>query len=664
MSIRLTRFVPLVTLCVGGLTAVAAQSPGGFGHERPIVTAGPGPYRLAIDVPLLAGAAPGATDLRLFDAANREVAYLLVRPAGADPVWRRGSVLTVAPTKKASGFEADFGEPLRIDRFRIGAVSAPFLKRVMLEGSGDRERWTLLVAEGTVFDLPDEHLQDLELPFVAGHYRYVRLTWDDTNSGRVPLPALVQARQVVENAPPPALRAPVVVERRPSEPGRSRYLVRLPGPRLPIAALILDVAPGHVLRDAEVTESRLAGLEAAPATLGRTTLRRAVVDGVTASNLRIPILRPAEPQIDLAIEDGDNAPLVLNGITAEFAELPWIYFESDGSPLVARYGGAGRAAPRYDLEAVRDRLRIDAVRDARWGDPRTIAVVEDRTPAPMPVEGAAIDVSLFRYVRDIPTGAAGLVALPIDAAALAESGGPDRGFGDVRVIDAEGRQVPYLVERRSEPLAIDLVLTPGTSTAVDTNGGRRSVYRVRLPFAGLPAASLVLATDARVFDRRVAVGIERPPDRRRREAWFEELAGGRWVQADRERAAAPLALPIRARETADLVVVVDEGDNRALAITQARLLLPSYRLRFFRQAGAPLRLAYGRDDLSSPRYDLALLAPQVLGVAATEVAAAAAAAPSAITPRSTAFASPLVFWGVLGLAVLVLLGFVVRLLGK
>jgi hypothetical protein len=166
-----------------------------------------------------------------------------------------------------------------------------------------------------------------------------------------------------------------------------------------------------------------------------------------------------------------------------------------------------------------------------------------------------------------------------------------------------------------------------------------------------------------VFDRRLVLGVERPPDRRRREAWFDVLGEGRWVHADRERAAPPLTLRVRSLDVTDVLVVVDEGDNRALTMAAPRLLLPSYRLRFYRPAGAPLRLAYGRDDLSAPRYDLALLAPQVLGVAAAEIAPAGAAV-AAPAPGPIALASPVVFWSVLGVAVIVLLGFVVKLIAK
>ena len=59
-------------------------------------------------------------------------------------------------------------------------------------------------------------------------------------------------------------------------------------------------------------------------------------------------------------------------MTAEFAELPWIYFESDGTPIVARYGSDVRQPPRYDLEAVRASLRIEKTCEAGWGEARAI----------------------------------------------------------------------------------------------------------------------------------------------------------------------------------------------------------------------------------------------------------------------------------------------------
>jgi hypothetical protein len=89
------------------------------------------------------------------------------------------------------------------------------------------------------------------------------------------------------------------------------------------------------------------------------------------------------------------------------------------------------------------------------------------------------------------------------------------------------------------------------------------------------------------------------------------------------------------------------------------LLLPAYRLRLFRERDAALQLAYGRDDLSPPEYDLALLAPQLLGVTATEVVPGAEQTTGPSSP--TVLMSPRLFWGVLIVAVLVLLTLVARL---
>ena len=93
---------------------------------------------------------------------------------------------TDTPNEKASGFEVDFEKVADIDAIDLDAVPAPFLKRFRLEGSGDRQRWTQLVAEGTAFNLPAEQLAHTRIEFEPGEYRYLRVTWDDTNSARVP----------------------------------------------------------------------------------------------------------------------------------------------------------------------------------------------------------------------------------------------------------------------------------------------------------------------------------------------------------------------------------------------------------------------------------------------------------------------------------------------
>ena len=279
----------------------------------------------------------------------------------------------------------------------------------------------------------------------------------------------------------------------------------------------------------------------------------------------------------------------------------------------------------------------------------------------MPGTGAPIDTAGFRFDRALPDAPPGLVALRVDAAFLAHSRGPAGRFADVRIVDDGGRQVPYVIERREEPLALDLALQPHQPRArelASEGGHRRSAYIVRLPFDGLPNVRVVLETSARVFRRNVQVGLERPPDRSRRDTWFDVRAASSWQHADESTPAPALTLPVGSDIERDLVIVVEEGDNQPLPVTAVRALLPAYRLRFYRPAGT-LRVVYGRDDLDPPQYDLALLAPRVMGAAAREIAAAPTADASAVPARQ--LLSPRMFWIGLGIAVIALVAIIARL---
>ena len=576
------------------------------------MTTGPGLYRLAIDAGLLTAGAPfrvlqrgdryfaedGLTDLRLVSEGGRPVPYLLIHAQSPEREWIRGNVLSVAATKKSSGFEVDLGAANPVDMIRVQGLPAPHLKRLTLEGSGDRERWTMLVAEGTLFDLPDEQLRQNTLSFAPGPYRYFRVTWNDANSGRVPNPSAVAARRDSIAPPPVAATLNASIERRPSEPGMSRYRVRLPGAKLPIVAVDLDVglgvAGGHVYRRAVVSESRFAGLEAAPVELGRAMLSRVVRDGLTASALRVPIAVPTETELELTIDDGANEPLDLRAVSVVLAELPWIYFEAPAGALKALSGDLTLPRPQYDLEAVRSSVDLTKVAEAKWGDGGTTRTSRVANPPSglAPSAGAVLDPDVFRYSRTLQSSpeagdnAIGLFALPLDAHALAHSRGSGRRFADVRLLNGSNQQIPYVLERRNEPLSIDLPVRPASNVQaqelMSQPGSRqRSVYVVTLPYPNLPTSTLVVETSARVFQRTVRIGIDRPPDRNRREPYFDVRSGETWRHAD-EHTAGPAATAARgdhardrdsrrSRRRGQRAVAADEGAP-APAVVPAEVL--------------------------------------------------------------------------------------------
>lgn len=220
--------------------------------------------------------------------------------------------------------------------------------------------------------------------------------------------------------------------------------------------------------------------------------------------------------------------------------------------------------------------------------------------------GGVLARDQFRVSRKLPAAPAGLTVLLLDAHVLARS----NELADVRIADAEGRQVPYLVEERAEPLAVRLGVPERVAE------GRSSRYRLELPYDAWPKSTrLVLTTNARVFDRNVIV--RRVPDNHRNRR-ASVIASSAWRSADPELPPPVFEVGFVVQDARAVEVVVDEGDNAPLPITSAQLLLPSRALRFH-HPGTPLFLLYGNRRARAPRYDLALLAPRLVGESAREL---------------------------------------------
>ena len=255
-------------------------------------------------------------------------------------------------------------------------------------------------------------------------------------------------------------------------------------------------------------------------------------------------------------------------------------------------------------------------------------------------------------------------------------------LADLRLRAPDGRQIPYLLEARDEPLP--LALAPAAASAGLPDGIVRSgvsVHALPLPEPRFPGSRLMLETRARVFTRSVNVYVRDPQDRRdghrapslHRHGDHDArgvalLASATWTHADPSHPSPALIVDLPPFEGRLLLVTFDDGDNAPLALGSARLLLPSYRLRFF-HPGPAIELLYGA-RLEAPRYDLELIAPRLRAAPAREVRIVitpeAARSSSTMGPGRGAApgAGRIVFWVVLGIAVLGLLGLVVRLVAR
>ncbi|MFP5247650.1 MAG: hypothetical protein ACLGH0_13245, partial [Thermoanaerobaculia bacterium] len=257
------------------------------------------------------------------------------------------------------------------------------------------------------------------------------------------------------------------------------------------------------------------------------------------------------------------------------------------------------------------------------------------------LQGAPVDRDAFRFARPIPDAPAGLTLLALDADVLARSSD----FRDIRIADKSNKQIPYLVEKRDEPLVVPVRLVRQESPR------GKSIYRIALPYATLPwGTRLVLTTSARVFERDVTL-------RATTGTRNATLAQETWRAADPELLPPALTFEPPRSGHRELELVVDEGENAPLPIASAELLLPSAVLRFH-HPGTPLVLLYGNREAEAPRYDLSLLAPRLFGEPARELTLAAAA--PRVDEESKKERS--FFWIIIALVAVVLLGMLAKLL--
>lgn len=664
---------PARALTALALAALALAGPASAEERFAVTPGGKGPQRLDLPPAFRSASARGdLADLRLRSAAGDEVPYLLVEPMEAPPSWAGAvRIRPIPPTKTESGAELDLGAVKEVAGLALGFSTSGFLKQARVEGSGDGQRWTMLAEGEALYALPLDPgacggeacpgaLVRQELRFQPARVRFLRLVLDDRRSPRIPPPSTARALLAGAGAPAAGPAVPLAVAAREGEPGTSRFSLRLPSPHLPIRAVVLEVEAARLARKARVLEARLAGGRLTPVELGSALLVAVEREGLVAAELRIPVTAPEELELELVVEDGDNPPLPLRAARAELAPAPWIFFESkDGAPVEARLGDPELRAPRYDLEALRSELaRLQPARAtaaAGTSAPAAAAGPTAVTGGDAAAPGAALDAKAFRYQRPVAAAEAGLVAVRLDADVLSRSAD----LSDLRLADDAGRQLPYLLEQRDEPLAVALAeASPARDLPRQLERRGVTLHSLASPQPAFPGSRLVLSTRGRVFTREVRVYVE--PDRPGAQG-PELLASASWSHADPARPAPALTVPLPPFRAARLLVAVDDGDNAPLALDGARLLLPSYRLRFFHPGPAP-RLLYGGQGVATPRYDLALLAPRLRAAAAREVALGAPPPPeTSASPQGT---SRLVFWGVLGLAVIGLLALVARLLLK
>jgi hypothetical protein len=327
--VRLAAFV-----VAAALAAPAAVSEEDFRWERTVTAPGGGLVTFEPDGTLYARSRIELADLRIVDAAGRQVPWRRL-PDPAPRSVKEVELLNAGRQGRAFVGLLDLG-PTRVVRNRAELVipsDRDYVGRVTVFGSDDRQRFTRL-STTTVFDLRGASAAtSTTLVFPPTDHRFLRL-----RGVGAPLP--VAAR--VYSAPArPALR-PV--------PARvsTEQLERMTHVRLDLGFVN---RPVDVLRFRTTTRrfDRTVVVSASngPRVL-RTLHRGRIVRLGGVVQLQVPVAA-RHRRISVTIENGDDEPLRELGVEALARKRTIVLAEGFEQPYRLLYGNPGLSAPEYDF---------------------------------------------------------------------------------------------------------------------------------------------------------------------------------------------------------------------------------------------------------------------------------------------------------------------------
>jgi hypothetical protein len=383
---------------------------------------------------------------------------------------------------------------------------------------------------------------------------------------------------------------------------------------------------------------------------------RVAVEGQPASsNLTVAVDSAVRSrELVLLIENQDSPPLLISAVRAERRPVYLVFLARSAGTYHLLTGNSRCAAPSYDLSSLGANLKSVAASllklspladNPNYRQPEVLAGIQDG--------GSALDVSAWKFRKPVKLSRTGAQRIELDLDVLSH-GQP--GFSDLRLL-RNGKQLPYILQATS----ISRALTPTVTPTSDKKDPMISRWIIKLPRNGLPITRLSCSARTPLFQRVVTLYESLSDDRG--ETYRRTLGGASWVQTP-NRASNEFTLPLDSSPGSDtLVLETHNGDNPPIELDKFQAYYPAMRVLFKAQPADELLLYYANPQAASPRYDLSLVAGQLL---AADQADAALAAEEQLKKSWGEGHRPgrggLVFWGMLAVVVVVLLIIISRLL--
>jgi hypothetical protein len=616
----------------------------------------PGLVKLSLPVETLGAARAGLEDLRIYDPAGAEVPYLLEKPTRPEKIVRQAKKFDVTLTGDATIINLETGLAQPIEGITLETAARQFIKAVRIEGSVNQQDWQSLAAGQPVFRQPYGGSQ-LHLQIPPGVWPFLRLTLDDRRSEPVTFAgAEIQAAA----KPTPLEPLPVTITERREDDHQTRLTLNLGAAHLTPALLRIETGDPLFMRQITAAAPAVAENEISERPLASGTIYRVAVEGVKVSaDLTLPLDRQVNSrELLLLIDNRDNPPLQITAIGGKRHPVYATFFCQHPGAYSLLIGNPQAPAPRYDLAALASSLREAPVSPATvtalagnpsYQRPETLPEIQDL--------GTKLDLSEWKFRKLVQIKEPGVIKLDLDLETLA---GAEAHLRDLRLV-RDGKQQPYLLERTSSTDKF----TPEVQPDPDPKHPSLSRWRLKLPYPRLPVTGLTCTTRTPLFKRDIRV-YEQPQDQRG-EPYHRLIARTTWVRRP-PAAAKTLEIPFTQAPLTDrLILETDNGDNPPVELDNFQLSYRITRLLFKAPTSPETYLYYGNRDIGVPRYDITLMAPELL---ASEKAAATLGPEERLTKVGWGETLPMtrlgsiLFWAALGLVVVVLLFVMARLLPK
>src|SRR5262245_35205868 len=654
----LHKFCVIVALTI----VVAAQAclafdPNEWRNTQALEVPAKGLVRVNIPAATLDAGQPGLEDLRIVDSKGDQVPYPMDRllPDAESAIRPTEFRSTIENGATRLNLKTGIGAP--IIGVSLQTPATRFMKAADVEGSNDGTTWTKLAGGDSLFQLPNG-VTKLRVSFPEGPWQLLRITIDDLGSPPIPFTG-AQLHKARTTAPAEAVA--IMVKSRDESPGTTRLALDLGAANLTLGSLRIDSNEPVFTRAVNLAVPEVGDDGIRERNIADAVIYRVNVNGKNEAHLEIPFESQIHTrELFVLIRNEDSPPISIDAVHADRRLICLTFFANQPGQYSLLSSNTQSAPPRYDLSALSGKLRNAKATDVV---PSALAPNPNYRPpealATVTLTGAQIDVAKWKFRKPLPLTQTGVQQVELDPELIARSQADQR---DIRIVRGE-YQLPFIFERTSVSRPVSL----SGAAANDPKKPALSRWSLKLPQPGVPITRLVCTSSSPLFHRQMRLWEEVTDERG--DKFASELGRATWDQTP-DSPKRDLVIELNARPKSDtLFLETDNGDNPAIELHEFRGYYPVTRLvlKATPDPAQPVWLYYGNPDATAPRYDLTLVAGELLKADRSTITAGPeenlSPKPSFVGQTLTG-STRYIFWGALALVVIVLLAIMSRFLPK